>query len=351
MTKRKRTATIIVSVLLAAILIAIAVCAIIGNSKNDKTEPTKELASWQSMIKDETPLKKVAIPGAHDAGTVGMPYFTSTQDRSITQQLNCGIRYLDLRVSYAKGKLLMYHGPSKGIALTSVLDDVCRFLTENPSENVILDFQHFEEKEHEAQDATIKLIEEKMIDRVISTQLDSSLNSDAKFIEELTLGEARGKALVFWGREYQTALEKKYVFLRNDDEGEREICALQSYYYGNLHKKSSAYFIENALPKYLEKFKNSDSTADKGLFVLQGQLTDGLYILGPRFREATHTDNMNRFTEELRASEYLDTINIIMRDFVTPHKNCLTISLNSEKSNVKEDMREKFDKMIQDNGK
>ena len=94
MTKRK-LALIIVAAVLAAILIAVSVCAIIANSKNDGSNPTDDLANWMSMIEDDVPLRCVAIPGAHDAGTKGMPYFAATQDRDIstcacrTPRVNC----------------------------------------------------------------------------------------------------------------------------------------------------------------------------------------------------------------------------------------------------------------------
>lgn len=352
MTKRKLS-LIIVAAILAAILLAAAVCVIIANSRNDNSKPTDELASWMSMIKDDALLKMIAIPGAHDAGTKGMPYFAATQDRDIADLLNCGTRYLDLRVSYANGKLLIYHGPCKGVALADVLDTVKQFLTDHPSETVLLDFQHFEEVDHEAQDATLKLLIEKLAksNMLVACENGFTNPSNAEFMNKLTLKHARGKAIAFWGRQYEKATNS-YPFLRDDDNGNRDSCSLHSYYDSSLHKKSSSAFIKTALPKYLERWKNCGVWKNnEGLFVLQGQLTDGMFIFGPKLREATHTDNMNRYVEELRSSEYIDIVNIIMRDFVTPHKNCLTLRLNAAKVLVKEDCRQVYEKMLQDNSK
>ena len=50
MTKRKLS-LIIIAAVLGAILIAVSVCAIIANSKNDKSQPVEQLASWQSMAR------------------------------------------------------------------------------------------------------------------------------------------------------------------------------------------------------------------------------------------------------------------------------------------------------------
>lgn len=350
MTKRK-LALIIVAAILGAILIAISICAIIANSKNDDSKPTAELASWQSMIKDETLLKDVVIAGAHDAGTKGLPYFAETQDRDVSDLLNCGTRYLDLRVSYAGGKLQIYHGPSKGVALADVLEQVRSFVTTNASECVILDFQHFDEKELEAQNGAIRLVEETMLDLLVTNNGDKS---DLDYIDGLTMGEVRGKCLVTWGWENDEVIAKKYAFKRDNDVGGRKNSVLHSFYDGNLNKKSSQTYIEEAIPYYLNKYKelqvNNDSFA-KGLRILQGQLTDGLYVFGPHLREATHTDNMDNYLDGLKTSDDLQYINIVIRDFVTPSKSCHTLQLNLTKGTVKTDSVATFEKMIADNMK
>ena len=341
MTKKKLT-LIIVTAILAAILVTVGICAIIANSKNDRSLPTAELAEWQSMIKDEVLLKDVVIAGAHDAGTKGLPYFAATQDRDIADLLNCGTRYLDLRVAYADGKLLIYHGPSKGVPLSAVLAQTKQFVTAHPTECIILDFQHFDEKEQEAQTTAIKLVEDTMPELLVT---NNGSKTDLDFVNELTMGDVRGKCLVTWGRETDEILSKSYVFKRNNDDGTRENSTLHSYYTGSLNKKSSEKYIKTALPAYIEKYK----AENQGLFVLQGQLTDGMYVFGPKLREATHTDNMNGYLDGLKESPDLQYINIVIRDFITPSKNCHTLQLNLNKGTVKEEMKQEFGKMILDN--
>lgn len=342
---KKKIALIAVSAVIAAILITMAVCAIIANSKNDDSRPTSELSYWQSMIKDEVLLKDIAIAGAHDAGTKGLPYFAATQDRTTSDLLACGTRYLDLRVSYADNKLLIYHGPSKGIALAEVLSDVKLFLTEHKSETVILDFQHFEEKTDEAQKSVIALVETDL--KGFLLQNDTAA-LDVEFIDTLTLEKARGKCIVTWGRENcLDIISKPFVFKRDNDDGGRKNCVLHSFYYGSRNKKSSSDYIKNSLPYYISRYKEIEGR--RGLFVLQGQLTDGLYVFGPHFREATHTDNMNAYLDELKTDDNLQYVNIVIRDFVTPSKNCRTLQLNVAKGAVKKDCIAAFEKMIEDN--
>lgn len=93
MTKRKIALTI-VSAVIAAILIVILSLIIVTHSRNDRAKPTAELADWMSMI-DDALLTKIAITGAHDAGTKGMPYFAETQD-AVLQLLHDTLRKDDI---------------------------------------------------------------------------------------------------------------------------------------------------------------------------------------------------------------------------------------------------------------
>jgi hypothetical protein len=110
-------------------------------------------ASWMQKnfaeLRDKS-LKQIAIPGSHDAGMyTGNDIFGRTQDLSIYQQLQGGIRYLDLRVwnLVESGFLKIYHTGDKipwvfltGPSLQEVLDDVKRFLKEGHKELIILKF-------------------------------------------------------------------------------------------------------------------------------------------------------------------------------------------------------------------
>ncbi|SDT32836.1 Beta/Gamma crystallin [Paenibacillaceae bacterium GAS479] len=129
-----------------------------------------------------TPLRNVILPGTHDSGTgvfddagfdeslapdlintsqiyqyvipTGPVKSQSrTQDYNVGEQLNAGIRYLDLRVGpnqYFSGTsfqnqettLRTMHG-LYGEYMESILQSTKNFLDANPKEIVVLDFQHF----------------------------------------------------------------------------------------------------------------------------------------------------------------------------------------------------------------
>ena len=331
MTKRRKLSIICLSAVLAVILCVVVALIIVANSQNDKRQPIAELSQWMGMIEDDTLLKNVVIPGAHDAGTKWLSYMAETQDRDTADMLACGTRYFDLRVAKTKnGQLKIYHGPFKGVTLDSVLEQIAEFLQTNPSEALILDFQHFSGDAE--QDVQTKVL--------ASLPCVTAEGDFVDFVDGLTLGDVRGKCLILWGAD---SADGKVFLRRNNDAGTLEKSALQSYYEGALNKKSSAKYIEEALPHYIDLYKQQGC---KGLFVLQGQLTDGLFVFGPHFREATHVKNMNAYVEGLKDSADLDVINIIMRDYVSPHKNCLALQLNLTKGNVKPGSVDAFQLMI-----
>ena len=333
MTKKRKLRLTCLFVALLLIFGAVGVLIIVANSQNDRNQPTKELSNWMSMIRDDVLLKKVVIPGAHDAGTAGLPYLAETQDRNVADMLACGIRYLDLRVAKTKdGELKIYHGPFKGVTLDSVIAQINEFLLAHPTEAIIADFQHFDGDGE--RDVQAKVLAGLPVVRANGDFVD--------FVDSLTLGEIRGKCLILWGRD---SADGEVFLRRNNDEGTLEKVALQSYYEGSLNKKSSAAYVEQALPYYISRYKQDDC----GLFVLQGQLTDGLFIFGPHFREATHNKNMNEYVANLKDSADLDVINIIMRDYVSPHKNCLALQLNLVKGTVKSESIAAFQQMIDGN--
>ena len=333
MTRKKKRTVVSLLIVLALIIVTVLSLTIVANSQNDSSTPTAELSQWMGMIKDETLLKSVVIPGAHDAGTKGISYLAETQDRDIADLLLCGTRYFDLRITKTnKGELKIFHGPFKGVTLDKVCQQFDDFLKANPTEALILDFQHFG---NDAQ-ADTKAMALKALPYVTAE------GDFVEFVDNLTLGAIRGKCLILWGDQ---SADGKIFLRRNNDEGAVKESALHSYYEGKLNKKSSSTYIKQALPHYIDLYKQQGS----GLFVLQGQLTDGMFVFGPQFREATHNKNMNKYVENLQNSPDLDVINIIMRDYVSPHKNCLALQLNLTKNNVRQDCVDAFTKMIEAN--
>lgn len=242
------------------------------------------LANWMQSIEDDTLLTTIAIPGSHDAGCKDMMWAYQTQNKSIAEQMAVGTRYFDIRVANDGGNLRVFHADLMGDDFMPILSDVSAFLSANPTECLLLDFQHFYggDAETECKAKTVAAISSVLGDYVLHN--DSGLG-DLDYVKSLRLGDCRGKCLILWGREDEH-VEKDWVFLRDNDEGTREGSVLHSYYQTELNTKSSKAYIVEGLPYYWQQFDLSDG----GLFVLQGQLTDNLYVFGPASLEIKHDD-------------------------------------------------------------
>lgn len=127
---------------------------------------------WMERLFDKIcdwPLNKVAIPGSHDCFSGNLttahystdptgrkwrgfaPYlrpekfvagWSATQEISVTEQLDMGVRYLDVRVCAVDGDVYSCHclcGPP----IRLLLREVAAFLRRTEKEIVMIDFNHF----------------------------------------------------------------------------------------------------------------------------------------------------------------------------------------------------------------
>jgi hypothetical protein len=105
--------------------------------------------NWMGDLPDairSKTLRDIVIPGSHDAGMYcNVPEGAKTQDQTIYEQLQGGIRYFDIRVMSGDPQKI-YHGSSGAYVCDSVdtvMGDVKRFMQEGHKELVILKLSHF----------------------------------------------------------------------------------------------------------------------------------------------------------------------------------------------------------------
>lgn len=104
------------------------------------------LKNWMASLRQSTPLYNVSIPGTHEScalhdDAIGM---TQCQELSITQLLNSGIRFLDIRPAYemnGKEFEINHGGHDQYITFAEVQKQVIDFLKENRSEVVLMNIQ------------------------------------------------------------------------------------------------------------------------------------------------------------------------------------------------------------------
>lgn len=124
--------------------------------------------NWMSLIPDETNIKNINIPGAHDASTqfCQLGLFSSCQDLSIKEMLKIGVRAFDLRVngenmvhSFTKCKKSHFGKP---LTVFDVMADIADFLKSNPTETVLVFYKN--DGKISGQDC-LDLLKEKIINK------------------------------------------------------------------------------------------------------------------------------------------------------------------------------------------
>ena len=284
-------------------------------------------STWMANIKDDVLVNEIVMPGSHDAGSYKMVWLGETQQFSIDEQLQMGVRYFDIRVNKQEDKYVIFHSIINGVEFLPILESIKNFIINNPTEVLLLDFQHFE---GDSQNDVYNFITEYLYNNNLLVENNTEL-SDLEYISNLKLKDARGKCIIFWGDRSKDLSD--YIFLRNNDNCSHENMSLNSYYISDYHYKDIAYVSENAYPIYFDNIQNKIANESKGIFVLQAQLTDGNLIFGPYSKEKANNKKISEVIENFKNDEKLTYLNVIMRDFLDINKCEEIIELNSYKGN------------------
>ncbi|MFZ0121323.1 MAG: phosphatidylinositol-specific phospholipase C [Pseudonocardiaceae bacterium] len=96
--------------------------------------------SWMRDIPDDATLTMLSIPGTHNSCSVDGPLgFAETQDRGLSDQLDAGIRFFDIRLAHHQDNLCVHHDVvcmEKSYA--EVLTIYSDFLIQHPTETILL---------------------------------------------------------------------------------------------------------------------------------------------------------------------------------------------------------------------
>lgn len=168
--------------------------------------------NWMSYVDDEASLTALNIPGSHDSGAAFvccvLKPLAQTQKLSIREQLDAGVRFLDIRIARNKesNELMIVHGVvntytknGKRLKMKDVLCDVEDFLEDNPTETVIISYQAEGGLLDSASSSFYQLVDE-MRERFDKDEDKLLINRGAK---SPRLGEVRGKAILMKSNVYQ----------------------------------------------------------------------------------------------------------------------------------------------------
>ena len=145
-------------------------------------------SAWMKGLSDEIPVCRLTIPATHDSGALLGGESLQTQDITIQQQLEIGVRGFDIRLQACEnGKLGVYHSVQFQEIYweTDVLPAFIDFLKKNPSEMLFVSVK----KEGGESDAYGKLASKSLNAPALAPYVLTDFKND------ITLGEVRGKIL------------------------------------------------------------------------------------------------------------------------------------------------------------
>lgn len=272
--------------------------------------------AWMANIDDSAYISEISIPGTHDSGALYEPVQPSAkcQDYTIKDQLNMGVRFLDMRCNTSLGKFIIVHGVVyQGISFDDVLSDCYTFLKENPSETIVMSVKQGEES------LNITSVFTKMLKEYISD------NADMWYTENVLpqLGDVRGKIVLFNRYDADselglncTAWPNNTMFTINNDGYNVHI---QDYYSMEDTAVEWGYITELLDACY------NETDREHNLYVnfLSGLIKKGLFPDPP-----VVANTINPLFTEYMNSAPKGCYGIVLFDFVTPELCDLLISKN-----------------------
>lgn len=169
---------------------------------------TTPITDWLGMVKDETKVCRLSIPGTHDTMT-GMGFYQPelkyvfnttaiSQVSTFEEQMACGIRFFDIRpvvsidtlatIPAEKQILRLAHGISEiDMTFEEAIDQMQRYLKAHPTEFFIAKIQADNGLENQ-NNWTV------LLDKVLSKQKYQGLFVD-NWRPDISVGEMRGKIL------------------------------------------------------------------------------------------------------------------------------------------------------------
>lgn len=153
------------------------------------------VTNWLSNIDDSKNISELSIPGTHESCATVSAWNAQCQTLTISEQLNNGVRFLDIRlkdVTYGFDMehpfLEAYHSSiNERIAFDNILQDCLQFLSANPTEFILMSIKNEGNTSNSFQD-------------LLMSKYINGENLQDKFYlknEFPTVGEIRGKIVLF----------------------------------------------------------------------------------------------------------------------------------------------------------
>ena len=159
---------------------------------------------WMAGIDDTRTVASLSIPGAHDAATgeglIMTPGLGKTQELTLAELWDCGVRAFDLRPAVKNGELHIYHSLIRTKAsFSEALDIICDKLKKHPTEFAIVLLR----EESDSENGTERALWPTTIGKTINSLGERA----AIFSPAMSVGDARGK-IIFISRSNYTGCNR-----------------------------------------------------------------------------------------------------------------------------------------------
>lgn len=208
---------------------------------NFEPKLNKRLVNSLRRMNDRMSIFNVNYYGTHDTMTYlfGFPY-VQTQTQTLQEQLDWGVRFLDIRVKHRYDSFELYHAfVPLGKNVDLVFDTVRDFLTKNPKEFVFIGLQHEGEPE-----GTVHLLCERLYKYM--KDYGGLFFKPGREWNKILVGDVRGK-IVLVGQEYFNYCNHTFNFNFCEKQMYWDLGNIYHIYYDKWErvKKATQKFIES----------------------------------------------------------------------------------------------------------
>lgn len=145
--------------------------------------------NWMTSLPDNSSLSALSIPGTHDSGARFEPVAGTAkcQNLTIAEQLEAGVRFLDIRCRHIDNSFAIHHGSVyQNLNFNDVLAAVTNFLKNHPKEVVVMSVK----QEYDAANTT------RSFEETFNTYVQQYSSYWSLGATVPTLGQVRGKIVL-----------------------------------------------------------------------------------------------------------------------------------------------------------
>ena len=170
-------------------IIVIFIIAFFSISPLEKAEDGDAGLRWMSGLEDDRLISQLSIPGTHDSGATHSiaDVAGKCQSLGIKEQLNIGVRFLDIRLQLVGDDFRIVHSfVDQRTDFDDMLEDIVKFIEDNPTEFLFISIKKDADSKRPEGDFA-RLLEAELREYDIISE-DTALPK--------TVGEARGKIYI-----------------------------------------------------------------------------------------------------------------------------------------------------------